>query len=151
MAERKYASMSSISYLVDNIMAKFSKLGHKHTSSDITDLKIPTKVSELTNDSGYVTTSVTDGLSETISGKANTSHTHSISNVTNLQSSLDAKVPTSRTINNKTLTSNITLSASDVSAYSKTEINNMELITLDDIDAICGTDYQFVSANEVIF
>ena len=64
MAERKYASMSSISYLVDNIMAKFSKLGHKHTSSDITDLKIPTKVSELTNDSGYVPNT------RTVNGKA---------------------------------------------------------------------------------
>lgn len=151
MAERKYASWSTVVSIIDNIKSKFSPQGHKHTSSEITDLNIPTKVSELTNDAGYVTTSVTDGLSETISGKANTSHTHSISDVTNLQSNLNAKVPTSRTINNKTLTSNITLSASDVSAYSKTEIDNMELITLDDIDAICGTDYQFVSANEVIF
>lgn len=51
-----------------------------------------------------------------VSTKANSSHTHSISNVTNLQSSLDAKVPTSRTVNGKALSSNITLSASDVGA-----------------------------------
>ena len=51
-----------------------------------------------------------------VAKKANTSHTHSISNVTNLQSSLDAKVPTSRTINGKALSSNITLSASDIGA-----------------------------------
>ena len=116
MAERKYASMSSITSLVRNITSRFSQIGHKHTSSEITDLKIPTKVSELTNDASYVTTSVTDGLSEAISGKANTSHTHSISNVTNLQSSLDAKVPTSRTVNGKALTGNISLTASDVGA-----------------------------------
>lgn len=39
-----------------------------------------------------------------------------ISDVTNLQTALDGKVPTSRTINSKPLTSDITLSASDVSA-----------------------------------
>ena len=50
------------------------------------------------------------------SGKANTSHSHSISDVSNLQSSLDAKVPTSRTVNGKALSANITLSASDVGA-----------------------------------
>lgn len=51
-----------------------------------------------------------------VSTKANSSHTHSISNVTNLQSSLDAKVPTSRTVNGKALSSDITLSAGDVGA-----------------------------------
>lgn len=51
-----------------------------------------------------------------VSGKANESHTHSISNVTNLQTTLDGKVPTSRTVNGKALSANITLSASDVGA-----------------------------------
>lgn len=43
-------------------------------------------------------------------------HSHTISKVTNLQSSLDAKVPTTRTINNKALSDNITLNAHDVGA-----------------------------------
>ena len=51
-----------------------------------------------------------------VSTKANSSHTHSISNVTNLQTSLDTKVPTSRTVNGKALSADITLSASDVGA-----------------------------------
>jgi hypothetical protein len=55
-----------------------------------------------------------------------------------IQTQLNAKVPTSRTVNGKALSSNITLSASDVSAYLKTEIDNMSFITTDDIDAICG-------------
>lgn len=63
-------------------------------------------------------------LTELINGKADSSHTHAISEVTNLQSTLDGKAPTSRTVNGKALTSNITLSASDVSAYSKTEIDS---------------------------
>lgn len=44
------------------------------------------------------------------------SHNHVISNIDNLQSTLDAKVPTSRTVNGKALSANITLSASDVGA-----------------------------------
>lgn len=55
-------------------------------------------------------------IKELLNGKANTNHTHSVSEVTNLQSTLDAKVPTSRTINGKALTANVTLSASDVGA-----------------------------------
>lgn len=57
-----------------------------------------------------------DALETVVSGKANSSHTHSISNITNLQTTLDGKVPTSRTVNGKALSSNITLSASDVGA-----------------------------------
>lgn len=44
------------------------------------------------------------------------SHNHVISNVDGLQSALDDKVPTTRTVNGKALSSNITLSASDVGA-----------------------------------
>lgn len=80
---------------------------------------------------------------------APSSHTHTIANVTNLQSSLDAKVPNTRTVNGKALSSNITLSASDVSAYTKTEIDNMEFITTSDIDSICGGS--IVAASEVTF
>lgn len=35
--------------------------------------------------------------------------------------------------------------------YTKTEINNFELITTDDIDAICGSVIQMATANEVAF
>lgn len=77
------------------------------------------------------------------------SHNHTIANIDNLQSSLDAKVPISRTINGKALSANIILSASDVNTYTKTEIDNMELITVEDIDTICGSS--IVSASEVSF
>lgn len=80
------------------------------------------------------------------------SHTHDMADVSGLDSALDAKVPISRTINGKALTANITLSASDVSAYTKTEIDNMELITADDIDTICGGAIQVATlSNEVTF
>ena len=82
------------------------------------------------HDSRYYTETEIDSK---LSNKANATHSHAISEVTNLQSSLDAKVPTSRTINSKPLSANITLSASDVGAaptshthddyYVKTEVD----------------------------
>lgn len=35
--------------------------------------------------------------------------------------------------------------------YSQSEIDNMELITVNDIDAICGTTIQVATASEVTF
>lgn len=104
----------------------------------------------------------------TADGKANATHTHKVSEISdltatatelnymdgvtsNVQAQLDAKVPSGRTINGKALSSNITLSAGDVSAYSKTEINNMEFITTSDIDTICGMTIQEATASEVTF
>lgn len=88
---------------------------------------------------------------DAVSTKANSTHTHTISDVANLQSTLDAKVPATRTINSKALSSNITLSASDVGAYSKSESDSLELITIDDIDTICGATIQVATASEVTF
>ena len=66
MAQKKYASLTSLQNLVGKIKELFA------TKTD---------------------------LSTGLAGKANSSHTHSISDTTNLQSALDGKVPTSRTIN----------------------------------------------------
>lgn len=69
-----------------------------------------------------------------LNGKANSSHTHTIANVTNLQSTLDAKVPTSRTVNGKALSANITLTASDVGALPSTT-------TIPSIDGLATETY----------
>jgi hypothetical protein len=73
--------------------------------------------------------------------------------VTNLPFVDDTKVPTFRKINGKALSADITLSAADVGAYTKSEINNIEFITVADIDTICGTIIQDTSssASEVTF
>lgn len=55
-----------------------------------------------------------------VDGKANSTHTHTIANVTNLQSSLDGKVPTTRTINGQALSANISLNAGNVGAIATT-------------------------------
>lgn len=55
-------------------------------------------------------------LTSGLAGKADAEHTHEIAEVTGLQVALDGKVPTSRTINGKPLTNNVTLAAGDVGA-----------------------------------
>lgn len=70
----------------------------------------------------------------------------------NILALADTKVPNSRAINGKILTSDISLTASDVDAYTKTEIDNLELITVDDIDTICGATIEVANlSNEVTF
>ena len=63
-------------------------------------------------------------LNASIAGKADASHPHSIENVTDLQSSLDAKVPVDRTVNGKTLSDNIYLTAADVGAATTQDITD---------------------------
>lgn len=101
MAQKKYASLSTLSTLVDNIKNFFA------TKSD---------------------------LNTGLSGKADTGHKHSISDTTNLQLTLDGKVPTSRTINSKPLSENITLSASDVGAAPSTHSHDDKYYTESEID-----------------
>lgn len=122
----------------------YSPVGHNHNDKYYTETEvntllankantedIPEKVSKLTNDSGYITKSVSNLenyytttdidskvtiLNNSIEGKANVTHGHTIANVDNLQSTLDSKVPVTRTVNGKALSANISLSASDVGA-----------------------------------
>lgn len=109
-----------------------SNTNYYHTPSATSGIKIATGtgVNDLFVPTGTTSTTVALG-----------NHTHS------------GYVPTTRTVNGKALSSNITLTASDMSAYTKTEIDNLELITVADIDAICGTTIQDASnsANEVTF
>lgn len=57
MAKKKYVGLATLTRLVENIKTNFASKSHKHTKSDITDFPtIPTKTSELKNDSGFKTT-----------------------------------------------------------------------------------------------
>lgn len=153
---------------------------HSHTVANITDLTATaTELNHMDGVTSNVQTQL-NGKQATITGGATTIATSNltanralISNgsgkvavsavtstelgyldgvTSNVQTQLNGKVPTSRTINSKALSSNITLSASDVGAYAKTEIDNMEFVTVDDIDTICGASIQVASlSNEVTF
>ena len=76
-----------------------------------------------------------DALETIATGKADAVHTHVIADVESLQDVLDAKAE-------------VTHDHNDV-YYTKTEVDNMEFITVDDIDAICGQT--IVKADEVTF
>ena len=67
----------------------------------------------------------------------------------NVQTQLDEKVPKTRTVNGKALSSNISLSASDIGAYSKTEVDTLLTpISISEIDEICSATIS--SAEEVM-
>lgn len=46
---KKYISLARLSNFLDNIKAKYSQIGHKHTVSDITDYKVDTALSPTSN------------------------------------------------------------------------------------------------------
>lgn len=52
----KGVNQTGLARLLKNIKANFAQIAHTHTRSDITDFPtIPTKTSDLTNDSGFIT------------------------------------------------------------------------------------------------
>lgn len=54
--ENKYLGSTGLAKFLENLYNVFSKVGHTHTKSQITDFPtIPSNVSQLTNDSGFVT------------------------------------------------------------------------------------------------
>lgn len=75
-------------------------------------ITVPTKVSELENDSGYLTHYTETDPTVPAWAKAKSKPTYTASEV--------GAVPTSRTVNGKALNSNITLNASDVNARPNT-------------------------------
>ena len=64
-----------------------------------------------------------------LAGKAPTVHTHAQADVTGLVAALAALVPTSRTVNDKALTANISLSATDVGAAAATHAHSVAVFT----------------------
>lgn len=129
---KKYISLTRLSDFLDNIKTRYSQIGHTHKLNDLTDYTVDTSLSSTSTnpvqnkviDAEFDAIADAMGALETaIDGKADEAHNHTIADVTNLQTTLDAKVPTSRTINGKALTSNVTLSAADVGAYTQDEVS----------------------------
>lgn len=99
---------------------------HTHVMADITDLNIPT-----------ITDTYDSSSSDGMSGKAVASAISSKADV----SSLSNYVPTTRTVNGKPLTSNITLTSSDISDLNSTiasaisgKANSSEVYTKSELD-----------------
>lgn len=68
----------------------------------------------LTSATAASTYATKSALTSGLAGKANTSHTHEIADVTDLQTTLNAKVPTTRTVNGKALSANVVIGGGDI-------------------------------------
>ena len=68
----------------------------------------------LTISSASSTYATKSALTSGLAGKANTEHTHEIADVTNLQSTLNGKVSTTRTVNGKALSANVVIGGGDI-------------------------------------
>ena len=89
----------------DLIFAKlFNTDGLEELSNKVTGFSSPT-------DTQYPSAKL---VKDQLDLKANTAHTHVISDTTNLQTTLDAKVDDTTTVNGKALSANITLDKTDV-------------------------------------
>lgn len=131
MANKKYASLTSLTNLVENIKSRYASISHKHTKSDITDFPdIPTY--SLSKSGSTITLTGSDGSSSsvtdsdtkiTVDSSLSSTSTNPVQNKV-INSALSGKVPTTRTVNGKKLSANITLSASDVGADASGSANS---------------------------
>lgn len=85
MSNKQYVSLARLSDFLDNIKAKYSQIGHKHTISDLTDYKLDTSLSSTSNNP--IANSAVDAEFEAVSqamgaldlaldGKSDTTHKH---------------------------------------------------------------------------
>lgn len=77
MAETKFLDSAGLTHLLEKTNAKFSKLGHTHTKSQITDFAH-------THDDRYYTGSE---IETKLSGKAASSHKHAAADITSVNAS----------------------------------------------------------------
>ena len=142
-----------------NVITGIQKNGTNLTiANKKVNITVPTKITDLTNDSDFATTTQLDTKVDKVTGKGLSTNDYTteektkLSNIedganktivdtalsststnpvqnkvintklNSMQSDIDSKVPSSRTVNGKALTANITLSASDVGALPDTTV-----------------------------
>lgn len=98
MANKKYVSLSKLQTFLENLNKKFAALAHKHTLSDISDYTVDSTLSDTSanpvqnkviNEEFEAVSQAMSALDLAIDGKANSVHSHPISDVTDLQVALD--------------------------------------------------------------
>ena len=100
-----------VSVQIKNALTSKADLDHVHQITDISNIG-SASVHYAASAGAVAWANVTNPPST----YAPSAHSHAISDITNLQTTLNGKVPTSRTVNGKALSSNITLTASDIGA-----------------------------------
>ena len=121
---KKYINLDNLSTFLSSLKETFATLGHTHTISDFTDYTVDEALSPTSTNP--VQNKVLDAEFDSIATAMNA-----------LESVIDGKSDSSHTHDDR--------------YYKKEEIDVMEFITVDDIDAICGTGIQYASINEVTF
>ena len=137
---KKYVTLSKLSTFLDNLKNTFAQMSHKHTISDLTDytpITVDTALSPTSNNP--VANSTLDAefeavsqamnvLEQAIDGKASSTHDHNDKyyQKSEVDSALSGKSDATHDHND--------------SYYTKLEIDAFELITVEDIDTICGSD-----------
>lgn len=111
MAQKKYVSLSKLSDFLDNLKNKFAEMSHTHTISDLTDYKVDAELSATSTNP--VQNKVIDAEFEAIATGMNA-----------LEAAIDEKADE--------------IHSHDDRYYTETEIDNMNFITVEDIDNICG-------------
>ena len=116
-------------------IGKKAEKEHTHTFAELTDIGGASVNHATTADTANAV------AWENVTGRPGTfdpvAHGHNISDVAELQSALDAKVPSNRTVNGKPLIDNVVLSASDIGieVITEAEIDEIFMSTLDVDDA----------------
>lgn len=106
-------------------------------SSKKVDITVPTKTSEITNDSGFITSSdIPEGAAATttspkMDGTAAVGTEMAFARGDHVHPSDTSRVPTTRKVNGKALSADITLAASDVSAVPTTRKVNSKALSAD--------------------
>ena len=106
----------------------------------------------LTSETASSTYATKIELTSGLAGKANTEHTHEIADVTDLQSALDAKVPTTRTVNGKALSTNVVVGGGDIVVggegdYAENTVQEAIDALKTAVDAKSSTDTTYTFAN----
>lgn len=108
MAEKRFLDLDGLSEFLTKLRSTLAAKSHKHTVSDITDY--------------------------TVDGTLSSTSTNPIQNKA-VKSALDEKVPTSRTVNGKALSSNVSLTASDVDAATSDHTHDGLYYTESEVDS----------------
>lgn len=121
-----------------NVLENVKVNGTAQTITDkAVDITVPTKTSQITNDSGFITSSdIPEGAaasttSPKMDGTASVGAEMAFARGDHVHPSDTTRVPTTRTVNGKALSADITLSASDVGAVPTSRTVNSKALDAD--------------------
>ena len=143
MAEiKKYASITSLQSLIDNIKLKFATLVHTHKLSDITDYKVDNELSSTSTNP--IQNKVVNEEFDTVAQAMNT-----------LQNYVNTKADSTTVANTYETKTDATAKKEALEATLDTKVDNTDTISNDEIDEICNetmVNYlNSIAAEEVSF